>query len=973
MIDGKKRSIPGIIDSHISSYPGPFIITTKYTIQRKDVDPDAPYTIFTVGNIDATPTGKPAPYIRYETNLYIYWDAEGMAEAPNVSFVYNEASQKMMLWGVDSTMEYRDRSDSVWLPCTDTPMYFDCSSKETVYLVRYAGTGDREPSQSQEIRLPALRTAPGVSYNSSTEILSGLADTMEICINDGAYKDVTEDSMVVSELIDTIPSESTATISIRYKATATQQAGAQKVITLYPRSAQPSTLALDPITLTLSGGTSAMEYRGDTDQAWKKLSSSALSLQSYAQPDRDVKIYVRVRATSTLAASKTVEFTILQLSAAPTGKLDYTNEAIVELANGNYQYSKNGTSWTLLTVTDNQWNISGLIGSSAATLYLRWAATDTTPISAAAAFPIPARLPAPRTPAFDYSVTGQAALTGMTADMQYMSAADSEWTDITADQEIIFKIPDSAVKYYIRIKPNDRSFASANQTLTLLKAGSVPSCSYNTVSEVISSLSNKMEMKIGDGTYTPVSETVFSTTDLIDTLSAGDSLVICVRTMAVQTAPASMDRIVTLYARSEAPSTLEYDFAANAVNGCTSDMQYQLAGETTWRSISRPVLVLQSFAGAEQDVTVYVRMKPTNTAAASKTVQFVIPQMLPGPNGTVDCLREAVTELPDVGYQYSTNRSSWIDAAVTDGVWDLSSLLSTSARTVYLRYAATDTAPVSSYTTFSLSARPKAPASPVFVYNDPDHPDQAVLTGISSAMQYREKTETEWTDITEEQMVFEVPDIATTYYIRSNSTTDNWASANRTVTLARRASAPSCSYNASTESITKVRNTMEISVDGAPYESIESGTTYSVADLLDSLSRDETIEIKIRVKATATAPASKDKILTIGARVERMDAEEIEAKEAEIVEAETEEVKTEETAAEEAETEKPKAEEAEAEEIKAQETGTKETETKEAETEEVETQETELLEADIQESGTPEAGMQESGESESAPSKINAT
>ncbi len=58
---------------------------------------------------------------------------------------------------------------------------------------------------------------------------------------------------------------------------------------------------------------------------------------------------------------------------------------------------------------------------------------------------------------------------------------------------------------------------------------------------------------------------------------------------------------------------------------------------------------------------------------------------------------------------------------------------------------------------------------------------------------------------------------------------------------------------------------MEMSIDGAPYESV-SGTTYDVSYLIDSLSGGETIEIKVRTKATSTAPASKDKIITLNSR-----------------------------------------------------------------------------------------------------------
>lgn len=81
----------------------------------------------------------------------------------------------------------------------------------------------------------------------------------------------------------------------------------------------------------------------------------------------------------------------------------------------------------------------------------------------------------------------------------------------------------------------------------------------------------------------------------------------------------------------------------------------------------------------------------------------------------------------------------------------------------------------------------------------------------------------------------------------------------------KRKSAPSCSYSASTELISNLKTTMEISIDGGSYTPVEA-TTYDMSSLVDTLTGEETLEVRVRVKATTTAPASVEKILTIGAR-----------------------------------------------------------------------------------------------------------
>lgn len=74
LINGERKAISGIVDTIISGYPRPFKVVHKYVIERKDVDPNEPYTIFTVGNLGASLPGVSATYTRHETNLYIYWN-----------------------------------------------------------------------------------------------------------------------------------------------------------------------------------------------------------------------------------------------------------------------------------------------------------------------------------------------------------------------------------------------------------------------------------------------------------------------------------------------------------------------------------------------------------------------------------------------------------------------------------------------------------------------------------------------------------------------------------------------------------------------------------------------------------------------------------------------------------------------------------------------------------------------------------
>ena len=165
LLDGKDKTFRARGEV-ISSYPYEFIDHTQVLISSRHVDPDAPYTIFTAGTLELTNPGETRAYTRFESNLYIYWDDSHLPEAPgNIGFLYDPTSEHMVLTGVDSTMEYRLKSQTPddWQPCTNEPIYFDCSTKPVAYYVRYAAANGNDHSQTKEVILPAQKTSPGAT------------------------------------------------------------------------------------------------------------------------------------------------------------------------------------------------------------------------------------------------------------------------------------------------------------------------------------------------------------------------------------------------------------------------------------------------------------------------------------------------------------------------------------------------------------------------------------------------------------------------------------------------------------------------------------------------------------------------------------------------------------------------------------------------------------------------------------------
>lgn len=140
-------------------------------------------------------------------------------------------------------------------------------------------------------------------------------------------------------------------------------------------------------------------------------------------------------------------------------------------------------------------------------------------------------------------------MSSVTTAMEYRKSTDTTWTAILSENGIILDIPFSATTYYVRYKSTEQAFSSANKSITLAKAGTAPRCSYNSKTEIISSLTTKMEIKIGDADYLPVTETTFSVANLIDSIPSGATNTIRIRYMATTTAPASIDWVLTINLR----------------------------------------------------------------------------------------------------------------------------------------------------------------------------------------------------------------------------------------------------------------------------------------------------------------------------------------------------------------------------------------------------------------------------------------
>ena len=367
-------------------------------------------------------------------------------------------------------------------------------------------------------------------------------------------------------------------------------------------------------------------------------------------------------------------------------------------------------------------------------------------------------------------------------------------------------------------------------------------------------MSTSMEVQFGDGSYEPITGKTLNVSDRIDSIADGETLSVNIRQKGTATLPSGLIKSFTLYPRLATPTSVVFNPAPLTLTGCSSAMQYRTDTQTAWTNLSSSTLNLTNFASAERDVFVYVRAKPTTRNAASEPIDFRIPKLLEGPSGTVEYDNEIISGLEPGAYQYSLNSTSWTKLTITDGTWKLSSLITTSARTIYLRKAATATTPITASTVFKIPRRPVAPSTPKFIYNDVDNPDKIIFSGLTADMEYRRSTDTYWTDAPASGLVFDPQTTSVVYQVRNKATADTWASANRSVTMAAMPKAPTIYYSESTETLTKLGTAYEISFDGGPYTALTS-STYNLSAQIDNIPANGTLLVSVRRRATSTAPA----------------------------------------------------------------------------------------------------------------------
>lgn len=404
------------------------------------------------------------------------------------------------LKNVTSAMEYKKSSAGAWTDVTGTSV---TGLTPDVYDVRTKATLSAFRSEVQSVTVPSYvavpEATPAAVIDYAAEQLTGLTPG-------GSY--------AVNGITVTAESDGTLAINSSWLGTSlsivkhgdgslTADSAAQTLV-LPARPAAPTGVAATDETAfhandgTLTGVTTAMEYKKGTANTWKKVQGT--SVTGLAPGTYDVRTQATLTAFASEAQSVIVPSYMAVPEATPAAVIDYTAEQLTGLTPGG-SYEVNGE---VLTATlDGKLAIEGGWLNKSLNIVKQGDGAATSD-STAQILVIPARPAAPAgvtVTDVTYAGADNGTIQNVTLQMEYKKGSAGIWTDV-ADTTIISLVPDT---YYVREKAAATAFASFAAQVTVHDSDAVipsaPEVTADDLNNTIVGLDTSMEFSVDDGAY----------------------------------------------------------------------------------------------------------------------------------------------------------------------------------------------------------------------------------------------------------------------------------------------------------------------------------------------------------------------------------------------------------------------------------------------------------------------------------------
>lgn len=385
------------------------------------------------------------------------------AAMPNVQ--YNKVT--FQLTGVAAGMEYLPSTKTNWISISKdfSLESFANTENEVEVKVRTKQTTTNSASRPYVFTIPKLSPAPTWEIDYKNELLKGFIPNQTYewrAFNTKVWKTFQGPSVPISELGYT---SGGVNIYVRRPQTATEAYSGAAYITI-PHRVNGPTVSFscndprykDDVVITDINNT--MEYSLDLGKTWNNVTGTEMVTDF-----RNVKykIYFRYKATDTAFYSNTYILTIGLRGTAPTSYINTVSEILNTTSNMEYSYD-NVNYKPCTGNMDMKTVIDAIPRGQTKNIYIRKAATKTSPYSLTKTIIMYARREKPTTPKYDSATQ---TLSGLTSDMAYKAVSDTTWRTT--------KLNSVNLTTYMKNYPNDSievrykatSTASASASLIL--------------------------------------------------------------------------------------------------------------------------------------------------------------------------------------------------------------------------------------------------------------------------------------------------------------------------------------------------------------------------------------------------------------------------------------------------------------------------------------------------------------------------
>ena len=324
---------------------------------------------------------------------------------------------------------------------------------------------------------------------------------------------------------------------------------------------------------------------------------------------------------------------------------------------------------------------------------------------------------------------------------------------------------------------------------------------------------------------------------------------------------ASSARSVVVPARRNAPNA-RYDVRNDRIVGVSTAMEWRIGGGA-WTNVTASNLPRSVIGTAA--ATVEIRIRATATVPVSPSVMVDIPAVAPASSAPVlsaaniDFINETIIGVT-AAMEFNTaaaNAARW--TAVTGTTIDISRAIpqanALNPGSAFIRYRGSAAVTASPATEITIPRRPAAPTAANVHFNGLT---EMVNVSTPATMEYRIGTTGAFNPVPGGGIPVNVTATSSRIQVRYMATAGSFASTVITVHVPARGSAPRATYNASQDRIVGVTSAMEFSTvsEFGPWTAI-------TANYLTRGDFGAATTAWVRVSATATAPPSAPRVVTI--------------------------------------------------------------------------------------------------------------